>query len=96
MRMIKEGKRENYSGKISNPAKRYFTRLEADDIRDVNRKRYFKDVSNAHNAMIRTCMALHLNWEERQIFRRLQEIIYRHHDHFVGHHVLESHLMDAV
>lgn len=78
------------SGKLVNSGKSYFLRLAADAVRDVNRQREKYGITYARNALTRCGVALNLNgqWEERQLFPRLQEILKTYRKNFEGNTVV--------
>ncbi len=91
--LIRQGKWKNgekSSGKLENPGKRFFLKLAADYIRDVNSQEDNHGISYARKAMVRMGMSLNYNpdtgkstkWEEAQLFSNLQEIIAKHRAHF--------------
>lgn len=92
MSLIQSGMWRQSSGKLPNPGKRFFLRLAADAVRDVNAQRDENGLSFAYKAMIRTGMALNVTgrWEEAQLFPRLQQIIAKHRKHFDGEPVDSS------
>lgn len=68
------------SGKLKNPGKRFFLKLAADSVREVNNQRDRNEISFARKVMIKTGMACNWNgrWEESQLFDELQAIIAKH------------------
>ena len=79
------------SGKIPNPGKSFFLKMAADCVRAVNSQRDHDGLNYARKALIKTGMALNLNgqWEERQLFPKLQNIIRTHRSYFEGKEVEE-------
>ncbi len=62
--LIRQGKWKNgekSSGKSENPGKRFFLKLAADSIRDVNSKKDNHGISYARKAMVRMSMSLNYN-----------------------------------
>ena len=80
------------SGKLPNPSKHYFLELATAAVRDVNAQRDIEGPTYARKAMIRCGLALNTNgqWEERQLFPKLQNIIQRHRNHFEGAPVIAN------
>lgn len=74
------------SGKLLNPGKKFFLKLAADSVRDVNNQRDKDGVSYARRAMIRTGMSLNLEgvWSEAQLTEDLQIIVAKYRNHFNG------------
>lgn len=74
------------SGRLINPGKRFFLKLAADVVRDVNNQRDSAGVSYARRAMIRTGLSLNLQgvWTEDQLTDPLQAIIAKYRVHFEG------------
>lgn len=72
------------SGKLVNSGKAYFLRLAADAVRDVDQQRDTDGILFVRKAMVRCGIYLTLNgqWEEHQLFPRLQEIIKKYQDNF--------------
>lgn len=70
-----------------NPRKKFFLKLEADVVRDVNNERDSAGVSFSCWEMIRTVLSLNLRgvWIEDHLTDRLQAIIYKYRVHFEGH-----------
>ncbi len=75
-----------WSGKLTNPGKRFFLQLAAHSIEDVNREVDCDNISYARKAMIRCGLALGLDgsWSVGQLFPNLQEIIAKHLQYFQG------------
>lgn len=78
------------SGKLKNPGKRFFLRLAADAVREVNGQRDKNGVQYARKAMMMCGMSLNLNglWEESQLTEDLQAIVAKHRNHFDGEPVI--------
>ena len=74
------------SGKIPNPGKYFYLRLAAAAVREINAMRDKDCLRFARKAVIRTGLALNINeqWEERQLFPKLQEIVNKYRTHFEG------------
>lgn len=74
------------SGKIPNPGKRFFLKMTANAIREVNRMKDKSGISFARRSMIMTGMSLNINgkWEESQLTEQLQLIIAKYRSHFNG------------
>ena len=96
LKAIEEGKWNDKknprgSGNIINPGKRFFLKLAANCVRDVNRQRTSEGITYARKAMIRCGMSLNLNgnWEEDQVSNELQEIVAKYRNHFDGEPVHE-------
>ena len=77
---------EQWSGKLTNPRKRFFLQLAANSVEDVNREVDYDNISYARKAMIWCGLALELNgsWNVRQLFPHLQDIIAKHLQYFQG------------
>lgn len=86
MSLIQSNEWKDGSGKLKNPGKRFFLKLAAQAVRDVNMQKDENGLTYARKAMIRTGLALNVNgiWEESQLFPKLQEIIKKHRSHFEG------------
>ena len=80
-----------WSGKLTNPGKRFFLQLAADAIQDVNRLVDSDNLSYARKSMIRCGLALGIDgtWSVNQLFPHLQEIIEKHFPYFQGLEVPE-------
>ena len=78
-----------WSGKLTNPGKRFFLQLAADSVEDVNREVDCDNMSYARKAMIRSGMALGVDgiWTVHQLFPHLQELIAKHEPYFHGQNV---------
>lgn len=89
--LIKEGKWKDGSGKLFNPGKRFFLKLAAEAVMEVNKQRDAEGITYARKSMILTGMALNTNglWEEKQLTPELQRIIQKHRDHFDGRNEAE-------
>lgn len=76
----------NGSGKLKNPEKGYLLRLTTSAVRDVNQQKEKDGVLYASKAIICCSMALNLNrqWEERQLFPLLLEIIKKYREKCEG------------
>lgn len=85
------------SGKLANPGKRFYLKLAADVIKEVDNERDKNGVSFTRKAMIGCGMALNLNgvWEVRQLFPHLQEIVRKYKDNFDGTPVADSLELDG-
>lgn len=88
---------KNGSGKLPNPGKRFFLQLAAEAVRDVAQQRDSDGVLYVRKAMIRCGMALNLNgqWEVKQLFPHLQEIVRKYEENFNGKTVADSLLLDG-
>lgn len=75
-----------WSGKLTNPGKRFFLQLAADAVEDVNRLVDCDNMSYARKSMIRCGLALGLDgtWTTNQLFPHLQDIITKHRPYFEG------------
>ena len=75
-----------WSGKLTNPGKRFFLQLATDSVEDVNRKVDCDNISYARKAMIRCGLALGLDgsWNVGQLFPHLQDIVAKHLQYFEG------------
>ena len=80
---------EQWSGKLTNPGKRFFLQLAVDSVEDVNREVDCDNMSYARKAMIRSGMALDVDgiWTVHQLFPHLQELIAKHEPYFYGQNV---------
>ena len=80
------------SGKLPNPGKRFFLKLAATVVRDVNKMRDDNGISYARKAMLRCGLSLDISgeWRVEQLFLQLQDIIRRHREHFDGKSVEEN------
>ena len=78
-----------WSGKLTNPGKRFFLQLAADSVEDVNRQVDCNNMSYARKAMIRCGMALNVDglWSVNQLFPHLQDIVAKHLQYFQGQDV---------
>ena len=76
----------SWSGKLKNPGKSFFLKLAADSVRDVNRQTDVNGMNFARKAMIRCGLSLNVSgeWEEKQLFPHLQNIIKEHREYFEG------------
>ncbi|KAL3678568.1 hypothetical protein R1sor_021524 [Riccia sorocarpa] len=72
------------SGALKNPGQRYFLKLAADSVADVNSQRNEIDLSYARKVMIRCGLSLNVTgaWEERQLNPELQNIIQQYRTEF--------------
>ena len=92
--MIKDGLWSNeirgdgqWSGKLKNPGKRYFLKLAAQAVAEVNEQRDELGMSYARKAMIKCGLskdAVTGKWQESQLFDHLQVIINKHREYFDG------------
>lgn len=92
--MIKDGLWSNeirgdgqWSGKLKNPGKRYFLKLAAQAVAEVNEQRDALGMSYARKAMIKCGLskdAVTGKWQESQLFDHLQVIINKHREYFDG------------
>ena len=75
-----------WSGKLTNPGKRFFLQLAADSVEDFNRQVDENMMSYARKAMICCGMALDVDgsWNVNQLFPHLQEVVRRHMPYFQG------------
>ena len=80
------------SGKLTNPGKTFYLKLSAAVIRDVENEKDSDWVSFIRKAMIGSGMGLNLNgqWEVRQLFSHLQNIVQKYHENFQGTPVADS------
>jgi hypothetical protein len=80
------------SGKLRNPGKKFFLRLAADAVRDVNLQRDSNGLTYARKAMIRCGLARDVTgfWREQQLTPQLQTIINNHRSYFEGELLPES------
>ena len=80
-----------WSGKLTNPGKRFFLQLVVDAIQVVNRLVDSDNLSYARKSMIRCGLALGIDgtWSVNQLFPHLQEIIGKHFPYFQGLEVRE-------
>jgi hypothetical protein len=78
-----------WSGKLTNPGKRFFLQLAADSVEDVNKEVDYNNMSYARKAMIRCGMALDIDgsWSVNQLFPHLQDIVAKHVQYFQGQDV---------
>jgi hypothetical protein len=78
-----------WSGKLTNPGKRFFFQLAADSIEDVNKEVDCNNMSYARKAMICCGMALNVDgsWSVNQLFPQLQDIVAKHVQYFQGQDV---------
>lgn len=85
------------SGKLPNPGKKFYLKLAADVIREVENERDKDGVSFTRKAMIGCGMALNFNglWEVRQLFPHLQNIVSKYPENFNGQPVAESMGLDG-
>lgn len=76
-----------WSGKLTNPGKRFFLQLASDCVEDVNREVDCNNMSYARKSMIRCGMALDVDgsWNVTQLFPHLQELVAKHREYFEGH-----------
>lgn len=100
LQMIRDGKWvdwKNGSGKLTNPGKTFYLKLAAAVLREVERDRDAGNVSYVRKAMIGSGMALNLNgqWEVRQLFPHLQEIVKKYSENFAGTPVADSLKLDG-
>lgn len=88
---------KNGSGKLPNPAKRFFLQLAADSVRAVAKQRDSDGFLFSRKAMIRCGMALNLNgrWEVKQLFPHLQDIVKKYEETFNGTPVADSLALDG-
>ena len=80
------------SGKIPNPGKHFYLRLAAAAVSDVSAMRDKDGIRFARKAMIRTGLALNINgqWEGRQLFPKLQEIVNKYRTYSAGAPVVDD------
>ena len=85
------------SGKLTNPGKRFFLKLAAAVLRQVENERDEDGVSLVRKAMIGSGMALNLNgqWEVRQLFPHLQAIVSKYNENFQGTPLADSMKLDG-
>jgi hypothetical protein len=92
MQMIRDGERKEgtteSSGKLSNPGKRYFVKMEAQVVREVNAHRDKNGVTYARKAMIRCGQGMDLcgHWREEQLSYELQRSVKQYPTFFDGTH----------
>jgi hypothetical protein len=62
---------------LTNPEKKFFLRLVADSIEDVNRQVHIDNMSYARKSMIRCGLALgtYGTWSVNHLFPQLQQIV---------------------
>lgn len=89
MRLLSEVCSDTYgtnSGRLPNPGKRFFLKLAADSVRDVNQQRDEMGITYARKSMIRCGLAKSGNglWEKCQLFPHLQNIIAKFRENFDG------------
>ena len=77
---------EQWSRKLTNPAKRFFLQLATDSVEDVNREVDCDNISYTRKAIIRCGLALGLDgsWNVGQLFSHLQDIVAKHLQYFEG------------
>ena len=80
------------SGKLTNPGKTFYLKLSAAVIREVENEKDSDGVSFVRKAMIGSGMGLNLNgqWEVRQLFPHLQNIVQKYPENFQGTPVADS------
>lgn len=76
-KMIPNGHRKDSSELIQNPGKRFFLRLAAGSLRDVNQQQDENWLTYARKLMIMTGSALNINglWQVTQLTSELQKIV---------------------
>jgi hypothetical protein len=82
----------HWSGKLTNPGKRYFLQLATDSVEDVNQQVDSDNISYSRKAMIHCGMALALygTWSVAQLFPHLQEIVAKHLQYIQGQDVPDN------
>lgn len=82
----KDGDNGSGSGRLVNPGKRFFLKLAADSVREVNCMKDRNGESYARKAMVMTGMSLGYDgvWSEGQLTQDLQGIIAKYRNHFEG------------
>lgn len=85
------------SGKLTNPGKKFYVKLAAAVVREVENEKDKDGVSYVRKAMMGCGMALNLNgqWEVQQLFPHLQEIVKKYPDNFGGTPVADSLKLDG-
>jgi DDE superfamily endonuclease len=88
---IKKGMWQDVSGAIKNPGKRFFLKLAATAVQEVNSCRDSQGLTYARKAMIRCGLSLDVTgqWHIEQLNPDLQNIIKNHRNHFDGEPVPE-------
>jgi hypothetical protein len=78
-----------WSGKLTNPGKRFFLQLAADSVEDVNKEVDCNNMSYARKAMICCGMALDVDgsWSINQLLPHFQDIVAKHVQYFQGQDV---------
>ena len=78
-----------WSGKLTNPGKRFFLQLAADSVQDVNQQLDCDNMTYARKAMIRSGLALNVDgtWNVHQLFLHLQELLAKHEPYFLGQQI---------
>jgi hypothetical protein len=78
-----------WSGKLTNPGKRFFLQLAADSVEDVNKEVDCNHMSYARKAMICCGMALDVDgsWSINQLLPHFQDIVAKHVQYFQGQDV---------
>ena len=80
---------EQWSGKLTNPGKRFFLQLATDSVQDVNQQLDCDNMTYARKAMIRLGLALNVDgtWNVHQLFPHLQELVAKHEPYFLGQQI---------
>ena len=75
-----------WSGKLTNPGKRFFLQLAADVVREVNCRRDNEGMSLAHKAMVRCGLGLDASgqWNVGMLYPHLRDIIQSYPRQFDG------------
>jgi len=85
------------SGKPTNPGERFYLKLAAAVVREVNNERDKDGISYSRKEMMGSGMALNPNgrWEIQQLFPHLQAIVAKYEDNFKGTPVADSLKLDG-
>lgn len=97
--MIKEEQGVDWktaSGKLANPRKKYYLKLDAKVVKEVESVRDEDDLSYLRKAMVSSGMCLNINelWEVRHLFFHLWEIRKKHPENFQNKTAAESLKLD--
>jgi hypothetical protein len=89
--MIKDGDCKSgthSSGKLKNLGNKFFLKLAAESVREVNKLRDKNRITYARKSMIRCGLSLDLKgvWCVKQLFPELQRIVKEYPSHFDGTH----------
>ena len=88
---IKKGMWQDKSGATKNPGKRFFLKLAANAVQEVNSCRDSQGLTYVRKAMIRCGLSLDVTgqWHIEQLNPDLQNIIQNHRNYFDGEPVPE-------